>query len=715
MGKKNKNASGLGQSVIKDRFRVKSKRQGNADTWLHTSDLQDGYDWGRLNLQSVTEQSTLDEFLAIADLAGTEFTAERLNVKVVDPSKDTGLPSIEEVSAIKDAQLQNKDFLKIPRRPAWDATTTPQQLELLERDSFLEWRRQLNVLQEKEHIVLTPFERNLDFWRQLWRVIERSDVIVQIVDGRNPLLFRCEDMEKYVKEVDENKDNLVLINKADLLNENQRKSWADYFTKIGVKVVFWSAVEEAERQKQMKEEADAEDNEEEEDEDEEEEEEESNSDDDDSDDKYDNKDTTNKDTDQSESVALDETMTTGVSKTYTTEEKSSDHCECHETDKVEEEGEKSPEKSDDKMLRCEEDKTADVEHDDCCHGGTAADEKEKLSVDTETRTSEMPTQDTGSAGNDSDGSVGCGEHDQKKVSLSDNGSEVVSSQESCSEEIANSARILNGDELLELFKSMHQGPKANKNMVTIGLVGYPNVGKSSTINALLQCKKVPVSATPGRTKHFQTLFVEPSLCLCDCPGLVMPSFVSTKAEMVVNGILPIDQMRQHLPPVSLISLYDVRGFMTAHGVPDAPRSSRYILKDYVKGKLLYRCAPPGVDEKKFQEFPQLEITDDAVSKKKVSNPTVVSAEGIRKKNTDLSEMDSAFFSQQNVRACTKGVQGVMGYVRKDADCSRHVSSDSRNSSPQSSQSSVAGKPWKKHFNKNKKEKLRRVNRHLDEC
>lgn len=52
---------------------------------------------------------------------------------------------------------------------------------------------------------------------------------------------------------------------------------------------------------------------------------------------------------------------------------------------------------------------------------------------------------------------------------------------------------------------------------------------------------------------FQTLYVEPGLCLCDCPGLVMPSFVSTKAEMICNGILPIDQMRDHVPPVSLIS------------------------------------------------------------------------------------------------------------------------------------------------------------------
>jgi len=42
------------------------------------------------------------------------------------------------------------------------------------------------------------------------------------------------------------------------------------------------------------------------------------------------------------------------------------------------------------------------------------------------------------------------------------------------------------------------------------------------------------------------------MILCDCPGLVFPSFATTKAEMVVNGILPIDQLRDHVGPIHLL-------------------------------------------------------------------------------------------------------------------------------------------------------------------
>jgi large subunit GTPase 1 len=145
------------------------------------------------------------------------------------------------------------------------------------------------------------------------------------------------------------------------------------------------------------------------------------------------------------------------------------------------------------------------------------------------------------------------------------------------------------------------------------------VGKSSTINAIIGEKRVSVSSTPGKTKHFQTIHLTPSLVLCDCPGLVFPTFSTTKADQVCNGVLPIDQLREHTGPCTLVakripkgvleatygirirtvpiedggtgiptsaelcSTYAIaRGYVrSSQGNPDEARAARYILKDYV--------------------------------------------------------------------------------------------------------------------------------------
>lgn len=217
-----------------------------------------------MNLQSVTEESSFQEFLRTAELAGTEFQAEKLNISYVNPKSKVGLLTTNERVEIERMQMDKKNLLKIPRRPKWTKETTPEELQSMENTNFLEWRRGLASLQEDEGMLMTPYEKNLDFWRQLWRVVERSDIVVQIVDARNPLLFRSEDLERYVKEVDEKKINMILINKSDFLNDEQRSCWAKYFDEQNVRVVFFSAaksVEDAKKEQEAEEAASGEEEE----------------------------------------------------------------------------------------------------------------------------------------------------------------------------------------------------------------------------------------------------------------------------------------------------------------------------------------------------------------------------------------------------------------------------------------------------------------------
>ena len=63
--------------------------------------------------------------------------------------------------------------------------------------------------------------------------------------------------------------------------------------------------------------------------------------------------------------------------------------------------------------------------------------------------------------------------------------------------------VFSRKELIQYFENLKRRKCPEKDRIIVGMVGFPNVGKSSTINALLGDKKTSVSATPGKTKHFQ--------------------------------------------------------------------------------------------------------------------------------------------------------------------------------------------------------------------
>ncbi|KAF4623268.1 hypothetical protein D9613_002142 [Agrocybe pediades] len=511
------NPSGLGRAIINRK--VKDARKAE-ESGLFSVDLDSSS-----RLKSVTQERDLDEFFNTAQLAGTEFTAERRSVKIIQQtttaSHNPHLLSEQEEKKVIQKQQANKQRLRVPRRPAWTKSMTPQELDRQEKASFLEWRRGLAELQDQDKFLLTPFERNIEVWRQLWRVLERSHLVVQIIDARNPLRFRCEDLESYVQDVEGNEGeagtgkgkrrSMLLINKADLLTAKQRRQWADYFDQQGIVYAFYSAANAAAIQKARKEAAEA---------------------------------------------------------------------------------------------------------------------------------LERANQETGDEESSNEDS------DQPSDGDSDDDDVYFSAEEDTEDGQDPRAKVLTVQELEDMFMKMAppltdfaDATGNTPSRLVVGLVGYPNVGKSSTINSLLGEKKVSVSSTPGKTKHFQTIHLSEEIVLCDCPGLVFPQFATTKADLVCDGVLPIDQLREYTGPVSLLTLrlpqeileatyglkiktkgveeggdgkvtaenfliaYAIaRGYVrSGQGNPDEARAARYILKDYVNGKLLFCHPPPGIPEDSFNE------------------------------------------------------------------------------------------------------------------
>ena len=88
--------------------------------------------------------------------------------------------------------------------------------------------------------------------------------------------------------------------------------------------------------------------------------------------------------------------------------------------------------------------------------------------------------------------------------------------------------------------------------VTIGLIGHPNVGKSSLINGLKGSKVVSTSRTPGHTKHFQTIFINKRIRLCDSPGLVFPALDMPRELQILCGLFPISQSREPYSSISFL-------------------------------------------------------------------------------------------------------------------------------------------------------------------
>lgn len=77
------------------------------------------------------------------------------------------------------------------------------------------------------------------------------------------------------------------------------------------------------------------------------------------------------------------------------------------------------------------------------------------------------------------------------------------------------------EELLKILKKHARLLKSeDKPVITVGVVGFPNVGKSSVINALRKSRATVVNHLPGTTKVMQEIILDKSILALDCPGVI---------------------------------------------------------------------------------------------------------------------------------------------------------------------------------------------------
>jgi ribosome biogenesis GTPase A len=153
-----------------------------------------------------------------------------------------------------------------------------------------------------------------------------------------------------------------------------------------------------------------------------------------------------------------------------------------------------------------------------------------------------------------------------------------------------------------------------KGKIVVGIVGYPNVGKSSVINALAHRQKAKVSKRAGTTHGLQWVTVTNEIKMLDSPGVIPLKKDDEVRYSLIGARNPekiIDPENVAISIIDLFFKYDKRifesfysieitekdydkiiqdvavkkGYLARGGIPDMNRTCYQIIRDWQQGRL----------------------------------------------------------------------------------------------------------------------------------
>ena len=185
-------------------------------------------------------------------------------------------------------------------------------------------------------------------------------------------------------------------------------------------------------------------------------------------------------------------------------------------------------------------------------------------------------------------------------------------------------------QLLRQFSVLH----SDKKQISVGFIGYPNVGKSSIINTLKKKKVCTVAPIPGETKVWQYITLMRRIYLIDCPGVVPVSARDSDTDTVLKGVVRVENLAtpaEHIAvllervrpeyiertyglehkeggwhgeegaAILLSGIAKKSGKLLKGGEPDQEAAAKMVLNDWIRGKIPFFVPPPSTKGKEVAQ------------------------------------------------------------------------------------------------------------------